>query len=216
MTNADRPALERLCPENTTGHPADTFDPITEKVIEGFNENCRGLYFMTGVTDASKDDDKLPYCSHLWAGYGCKRTPNKEKKLKTCFHTTASTAPCHILNICPDKLGMKLIDMLRDCIEKLIPNKEHRPLHTFFIDRGYLELAKQQDVDVFNLIQVMRELGVRFLGTVKNLLKYPFYFVKINEDGKTSINGRAVTQLYGMRTALTATSRNSTPVYVQN
>ena len=34
---------------------------------------------MTGVTDASKDDDKLPYCSQKRTGYGCKRTPKKEK-----------------------------------------------------------------------------------------------------------------------------------------
>lgn len=59
-----------------------------------------------------------------------------------------------------------------------------------------------------NLIQIIRELLARFLGTVKDSLKYPFYFVELNEDGKTSVNGRAVMQLYGMRTSLTAIYSN--------
>lgn len=54
----------------------------------------------------------------------------------------------------------------------------------------------------------MRDLGVKFLGTIKNSLKYPFYFIEINENGKPSIDGRAVIQLYGMRSSWTATSRN--------
>ena len=64
-------------------------------------------------------------------------------------------------------------------------------------------------MDVSNLIQVMRDLGVRFLGTVKYSLKFPFYFIEINENGKPSINGRAVIQLHGMRSVWFATSRNS-------
>ena len=54
----------------------------------------------------------------------------------------------------------------------------------------------------------MRDLGVRFLGTVKNSLKFPFYFVEVNESGKSCINQRAVVQLHGMRNSWTATSRN--------
>ena len=79
MTKVDRPAYERPCPENTAGHLDDSFDPIMDKVIEGFNINCQKIYFMTGVSDASKDDNKLTYCSPIWTGYGCKRTLNKEK-----------------------------------------------------------------------------------------------------------------------------------------
>ena len=106
-----------------------------------------------------------------------------------------------MLNLCPDNLDLKLIDMLTDCIKKLIPNREHRPLHAFFIDRRYFELAKEQGADILNLIQQMRILGVRFLGTIKNSLKYPFHFVELNEDSKTSINGRAIMQLCGMCSA---------------
>ena len=96
-----------------------------DKVIEGFNENCQKIYFMAGVTDASNNGDKLPYCSPKLTGYGCKRTPNKEKKLKPVLHAAASTTTCQILNLCPDKLGLKLINMLTNCIKKLIPNREH-------------------------------------------------------------------------------------------
>ena len=98
--------------------------------------------------------------------------------------------------------------MLTDCIKKLIPNREHRPHHVFFVNRGYLELAKEQGVDISNLIQQMRILGVCFLGTAKNSLKYPFYFVELNEDDTASMNGRAIMQLYVMRNAWTAISRN--------
>ena len=36
--------------------------------------------------------------------------------------------------------------MLSNMIQELIPNPEHRPFHAFLIDRGYLELAKEQNV----------------------------------------------------------------------
>ena len=45
------------------------------------------------------------------------------------------------------------------------------------------------------LIQVMRGLSVRFLGTIKNSLTSPVYFVKVNENGKPSVGGRAVIKL---------------------
>jgi hypothetical protein len=44
-------------------------------------------------------------------------------------------------------------------------------------------------------IQVMGDMGVKFLGTVKKSLKYPSYFIEINENGKSLIDGRAVIQL---------------------
>ena len=52
-------------------------------------------------------------------------------------------------------LGLKLADMLADTIKKLITNAEHCPLHAFFIDRGYLELAKEQKVCVKILLSFM-------------------------------------------------------------
>ena len=165
------------------------------------------LYFLSGVSSVDLDDDKLPFTSFLWTQYGMKRTPTKEKKLKPVIHVVATTGSGQIAYICPDILGLKLSEMIEKVILFLIPSEEHRSLHTFFIDRGYLELAKQQNVDVSNLIQIMRSLGVKFLGTIKDSFKYAFYFVEVNEDGKSEINKRAVMQLYGMRTSWTAISR---------
>ena len=146
MTNADRPSYKRPCPPNTVGHPADTLDPIIRKTVDDMNENNRNLYFLTGVTSTSMDDDKQPYSSPLFVKYGTKRTPTKEKKLKPVFHVAAATGSCQIIHICPDTIGLKLADMLSNMIQELIPNPEHRPLHAFVIDRGYLELAKEQNV----------------------------------------------------------------------
>ena len=75
-----------------------------------------------------------------------KRTPTKEKKLKPVFHVAAATGSCQIIHIFPDTIQLKLADMLSNMIRELIPNPEHRPLHAFFIDREYLELAKEQNV----------------------------------------------------------------------
>mmetsp|Transcript_56501 Transcript_56501/g.120008 ORF Transcript_56501/g.120008 Transcript_56501/m.120008 type:complete len:178 (+) Transcript_56501:1161-1694(+) len=100
--------------------------------------------------------------------------------------------------------------MLKRTIEQLIPNLEHRPTHAFFIDRGYLQLAQEQDVDVSNIIQILRDMGVKFLGTIKDSFKYPFYFVEVNEEGKTAVNNRAVVQTYGMRDVFAAISRHPT------
>jgi hypothetical protein len=209
MIKADRPASHRQPPVDTAGIPADTFDPIMRKVIESINDECRMMYFLSGVSSVDLDDDKLPFTSYLWTQYGMKRTPTKEKKLKPVFHVIASTGSGQISHICPDVLGLKLSEMLEKVILFLIPSEEHRPLHAFFIDRGYLELAKEQNVDVSNLIQIMRRLGVKFLGTIKDSFKYPFYFVEVNEDGKSQVNKRAVMQLYGMRNSWTATTRDS-------
>ena len=146
MTKADRPASKRPCAPGTAGHPADTFDPIMQKVVDSLNDNNRYVYFMNGESDCDVDDDKLPYCSNLWTSYGMKRTPTKDKKLKPVMHLTATTGSCQLVHICPDVIGLKLADMLSDTIKKLIPVQEHRPRHGFFIDRGYLELAKFQKV----------------------------------------------------------------------
>lgn len=192
MTNADRPASDRPIFHNSAGPDPDDIDPIMTEVIESMNKEWRDIYFVSGVSSMDIDDDKLPYCSKKWTDCGFKRTPTKDKKLKPVCHITCTTGSGYIVNICPDTILLRLGEMLRKTIIDLIPQKEMRPMHAFFIDRGYLELAKEQEIDVTNLIQIMRELAVavRFLGTVKNSLKYPFYFVEVNEDGKTAVNKR--------------------------
>ena len=49
MIKADRPASHRQPPEDTSGIPADTFDPIMRKVIESINDECKLMYFLSGV-----------------------------------------------------------------------------------------------------------------------------------------------------------------------
>ena len=58
------------------------------------------------------------------------------------------------------------------------------PACIFFIDHGYIELAKQQNITIMNLIQIMREMKVKFLGDVKNTGSFQFQFFYLNETGK--------------------------------
>ncbi|EJK70714.1 hypothetical protein THAOC_07905, partial [Thalassiosira oceanica] len=131
-------------------------------------------------------------------------TPTKDKKLKPVIHITATTGSGHICHLTPDKLGLKLADMLKTTIEVLCPNEQLRQELTFFIDRGYMELAKAQKVKVTNLIQVMETLKVKFLGTVKESASFPFYHVDVNEDGMKERGSRMVTQMYGQRSTFIA------------
>lgn len=210
MTSADRPASARPVLYGSAGIEDDEIDPIITKLIEAMNGEWKNTFFVSGVSSMDIDDDKIPNYSRKWTSYGFKRTPTKDKKLKPVIHVSCTTGSGHIVNICPDTNRMKLSDMLPKTINDLMPHRDIRPLHGFFIDRGYLELAKEQHVDISNLIQIMREMGVKFLGTVKNSLKYPFYFVEVTEDGKTEINKRAVVQTYRMRNTWNATSKSAT------
>ena len=107
----------------------------------------------------------------------------------------------------PDTIGLKLGDMLRKTIHKLCPNAAQRSTMGLFLDRGYLDLAKAQEVDITNLIQIICEENCKFLGTVKNSAKFPFVFVDINEDGKTVANKRAKIQMVGKRSFWKAYSK---------
>ena len=80
---------------------------------------------------------------------------------------------------------------------------------SFFIDRGYLETAKSQSGQVTNLVQIIEEMSVKFLGTIKNNCCFPFQFVDINLDGKIVVYGKVVAQTYGMRTNFIAKSKAS-------
>ena len=143
MTKPDRPVSKRLRTDGTCGYPADSFEPIMRKVLDNMNTNCRGIYMMIGVTCADKDEVKLPHCSPRWSKYGFKRTPTKDKKLKPVVHLTASVGSDHILPLCVYKIGLKLAEMLAETVKQLISSPEHRPLTTMFLDRGYLDLAKE-------------------------------------------------------------------------
>ena len=58
----------------------------------------------------------------------------------------------------------------------------------------------------------MEDMSVKFLGTIKNNVCFPFQFVDINLDGKRVANRKVVAQTYGMRTNFIAKSKASNPI----
>ena len=70
-----------------------------------------------------------------------------------------------------------------------------------------MELARAQDINITNLIQIMQLMKVKFLGTVKDSSMFPFHLVDVNEDGTKEQSGRLVTQMYGQRSNFTALGR---------
>ena len=135
--------------------------------------------------------------------------PTKDKKLNPVFHVMATVGTVFICWFAPDKLGMRLGDMMRNAIIDVCPYGQPalRVSLAFFIDCGYLEFAKHQTGTVTNLIQIMQERGVKFLGTIKNYNAFPFEFVEVNENGKHVNNGKSVVQNFGTRTNFVACSR---------
>ena len=101
-----------------------------------------------------------------------RRTPTKDKKLKPVFHLQATIASGYITMMIPDTLKLQMKDMIKQMIDHLVPDgpgsEALRAALVFFIDRGYLEIAKYQEGEVKNLIQIMKSMGVKFLGTIKD------------------------------------------------
>ena len=133
-------------------------------------------------------------------------TSTKDKKLKPAFHLMATIGSGHICYMNPEKLQLKLCEMLRSAILHVSPSGQpsHRALFAFFIDCGYMKLVKHQEVKVTNLIQIMKEMRVKFLGTVKNGASFPFVILERNENGRTVHNKRLLVQSFGMRTLFIA------------
>lgn len=76
------------------------------------------------------------------------------------------------------------------------------------MDRGYLEIARNQNVDdITNIIQYMLRLGVKFLGTVKNSTAFPFFIKDMNEKKRCNHKNKVVIQSYGTRSSFTAETR---------
>ena len=191
------------------GPAAQTLDPIMRELFDAINNEWQKYFFAPGKSWIDVDDDKLNNCSPKWKPYGFKRTPTKEKKEKPVIHTAATVGSGHICRVMPDTIGLKLADMLKETIEKLCPNPSQRSNLCLFLDRGYLDLAKAQEVDITNLIQIICDLDCKFLGTVKDSAKFPFIFVEVNEDGKTVRNKRMMLQVYGRRSVWVARSKRS-------
>ena len=193
LTKADRPASER-----DDSMPAYSFDPLIRKIIDSCNENWRDIHFVKGTSKLDVDDDKVPNTSPKWADHGMRRTPTKDKKLKPVNHLQATTAGGYITMMIPDTLNLQMKDMLKESIDHLVPpgpgSEAVRSALVFFIDRGYLEIAKYQEGEVKNLIQIMSSMGIKFLGTIKDSASFPFEVVDIKTDEETVRNGRPVVQ----------------------
>jgi hypothetical protein len=169
MTKADRPASRRKVIHGGAQLPAYSFDPLMVEAYQCCNKEWVKLCYVPGVTNADLDDDKINQTSPQWKLYGMQTHPTKDKKQKPVIHTTASIGSGMILILKPEFIGMKLSDMLREVIKELAPSDQPamRKLLGFFIDRGYLEIAKVQTGLMTNLIQVIEDLSASFLGTIK-------------------------------------------------
>ena len=67
-----------------------------------------------------------------------------------------------------------------------------------------------------NLIQIMKSMKVKYLGTIKDSNCFPFHIVELNENSSTVINGRPVVQGYGTRTSFTARSGDTTATVMRH
>merc|ERR1711862_852998 len=89
-----------------------------------------------------------------------------DKKCKPVVHVAATTGSGDICHLTPDELNLKLAEMLKETIEFLCPNESLRSNITLYLDRGYLQLAEAQGVDISNLIQIMVFLHVYRANTI--------------------------------------------------
>ena len=93
-------------------------------------------------------------------------TPTKEKKLKSVFHVMVVIGAGYISWVHPDTLQLKLGAMLKKAINDVSPTGQaaQQASLAFFIDRGYLELANTQGVNITNLVKIMESMGVKCIG----------------------------------------------------
>ncbi len=219
LTKADVPPSDRQVVGGGSKQFGNTFDPILEEVIDACNKHWTHSYYVSGVSKMDVDDDKIPNSSLSWKRYGMKLTPTKDKKLKPVFHVMALIGAGYIMHISPDKYLVKLVDMLEKAIKHVSPSgiAAERATIAFFIDRGYLELAQNQGVNVTNLIQLMEKMGVKYLGTVKDSPSFPFQIVDLkDESSKTESNSKPILQAYGGRTSYKAQSGNKTAAVLRH
>ena len=126
--------------------------------------------FSPGTSWVDIDEDKIQNCSRKWKEYIMQTVPTKDNKLKPVFHVIATVGTGFICWFVPDKLGMRLRDMMQNAIIAVCPSGQPalRASLVFFLDCRYIDLEKHQTGTVTNLIQIMQEHGVKLLGTIKN------------------------------------------------
>ena len=199
LTKANQPASKRAVVHGGCQLPACSFDPLMRVAYDECNNHWTKMFFVPGISWCDLDDDKIPNSSPLWKQHGMKQTPTKDKKLKPVHHVMALIGAGCVCYVAPDQLKLKLSEMLKKAIDHVSPHgqESQRSSLAFFIDRGYLELARAQGLDMTNLIQIMESMGIKYLGIIKNTPSFPFLIVDLNENPSTVINNKPVVQAYG-------------------
>jgi hypothetical protein len=109
-----------------------------------------------------------------------------------------------------DTLFRTLISMLTTAIEALKAANIHLQQLLLFIDRGYLQFAKDQPQgSVTNLIQFLMAQECNFLGTIKDTPTFPFVIEQTRAVKDRVTSKRAVVQTYGKRSSFTAKKSRS-------
>ena len=166
------------------------------------------MFFVPGTSWVGIDNNKVPNFLRKWKEYGIWTVPTKDNKLNPVFRVMATVGTGFIWWFAPEKIGMQLRDIMHNTIIDICPSFQTalRASLAFFIDRGYLDLDKHQMGTVTNLIQIIQQHGVKFLGTINNSNAFPFEFVEVNENVKQVNNGKYVVQTFGTRTNLVSRS----------
>ena len=217
MSIADKPASSRKSEIGVASLPPFSFDPIIDDLVLSLNRLWSRQFFAPGCTWVDIDDDKIPHCSKKWKLHGWRTQPTKDKKLKPVIHLMASVSTGWIIWLNPQKMMFRLSDMMKNAIDTVLPSGQvaMRSQLVLFLDRGYLEIAKNQNADsITNLIQLMIRYGVRFVGTVKNTASFPFLIHDHNLEKKQTSQNKVVLQSYGIRSHFSCYTKIGTKMMV--
>ena len=173
--------------------------------------------FAPGCTWVDIYDDTIPHCSGKWKLHGWRTQPTKDKKLKPVIHLMASVSTGWIIWLSPQKMVFRLSDMLKNTIDTVLLSGQVAMILqlVLFLDRGYLEISKNQNADnITNLIQLMMRLGVRFVGTVKNTPSFPFIIHDHNIEKIRTSQNKVVLQSYEIRSHFSCYTKIGTTMKV--
>ncbi|GBG25957.1 Hypothetical Protein FCC1311_021772 [Hondaea fermentalgiana] len=139
------------------------------------------IFFVKGESWVDLDDDKQPFSSLRWEEFGYRIIPTKTKKKKPVIHLVASVTTGLILQGWVETHRTSVHDtvvrainlLLQDGPQVIEPGLAEKL--TLFIDRGYLSLAREQEkLRRTNIVQSLQELEVKFLGTCRQTMSFPF------------------------------------------
>jgi hypothetical protein len=210
LNAADAPVSDRA-----DSIPVFTFDPLMTEVLDACQKHWVEMFFLPGTSWLDLDDDKLPYTSNAWKDYGWRRIPTKDKKLKPVVHLVSTVGGGFILMSFPERLSRPVSEVIANALKALSTTDE--PLHAalmekivWVIDRGYMQLAKQQPgAERTTIIQILEGCGAKYLSTCKDTPAFPFEvdLISQKDDCIQSNKKRPVISAYGTRSAYVAVQR---------